>query len=296
MAEPSGVPGAELAEELTGQLGEKLGQQLSVVTQIYDTAIEHLVPYSFQLLGALVVIIAGVLIARFVSKLVLRLLEAREVDVTLRQFIASTVRLLMIIMFTVIAVQQLGIDITPLIAAIGGLAVGLSLALQGPVSNYGAGLVIILTRMYRVGDTITTQGCTGQVEEISLASTELRAEDGELIVIPNKHILGEIHSNSDTYRIVEGVIGVAYDSDVTKAIATIETVLDGQPGINSDAEPEVGICDFGDSGINIEYRYWTETASHFKTVHAVNLAILEAFRAGDVQIPFPQREVRVLSG
>ena len=291
MAEQTGTPGGDLTEGLTNQIGD----QLSVVTQIYETAIDYLVGYSFQLLGALVVIVAGVFIARWVSKLVLRLLEGREVDVTLRQFIASTVRLLVVIMFIVIAVQQLGIDITPLVAAIGGLAVGLSLALQGPVSNYGAGLVIILTRMYRVGDTITTQGCTGQVEDISLAATELRAEDGELIVIPNKHILGEIHTNSDTYRIVEGVVGVAYSADVTKAIATIEAVLDGREGVNNQAEPEVGICNFGDSSIDIEYRYWAETATHFRTVHAVNLAILEAFRAGDIAIPFPQREVRVLS-
>ena len=282
-------------EQISESLGGSLQDQLSMVSHLYEVGIDYAVKYSFQLLGAVVVIIAGVLIARWISKLVLTVLTARDVDVTLRQFIASTIRLLVVIMFSIIAVQQLGIDITPLIAAIGGLAVGLSLALQGPVSNYGAGLVIILTRMYRVGDTITIQGCTGQVEEISLAATEMRAEDGELITIPNKHILGEIHSNSETYRIVEGVVGVAYDADVPTAIATIESVLQGQAALNPDATPEVGICRFGDSSIDIEYRYWADTSRYFVTLHAVNLAILQAFRAGDIQIPFPQREVRMLA-
>lgn len=212
------------------------------------------------------------------ANLLLRVMEKRDVDTTLRQFIASAMRLVILIMFAVVALSQLGISITPLIAAIGGLAIGLSLALQGPVSNYGAGLVIILTRMYQIGDTITTQGCSGLVEDISLATTHLRAEDGELIVIPNKHIVGEIHINSDANRIIEGTIGIASNADVVQ-----------------DAPPEVGIQGFGDSSIDLEYRYWTPTGSYFKTIHAVNLAILSAFSDEHITIPFPQREIRLLN-
>jgi small conductance mechanosensitive channel len=167
--------------------------------------------------------------------------------------------------------------------------------MQGPVSNYGAGLMIILTRMYRVGDTITTQGCSGLVEEISLATTALRAEDGELIVIPNKHIVGEVHTNSEANRIVEGVIGIAYSADPELAISAIEAVLKSQTGVVQDSRPEVGICNFGDSSIDIEYRYWTPTGGYFKTIHAVNLAIFAAFADQGITIPFPQSEVRLLN-
>ncbi|MFT7652128.1 MAG: small conductance mechanosensitive channel [Limisphaerales bacterium] len=277
------------------ELDTSIGEQLTLINHLYEVAIDYMVGYSFQLLGALVVIIAGIYVARWLSKLLLKVLTTKDVDVTLRQFIASTVRLLVIIMFIVVAIQQLGINITPLVAAIGGLAVGLSLALQGPVSNYGAGLVIILTRMYKVGDTITSQGCSGQVEEISLATTELRAEDGELIVIPNKQILGEIHSNSETNRIVEGVIGIAYNSDVERAIAVVNETLKSQECVANESPPEVGICNFGDSSIDIEYRYWTPTGNYFSGIHTVNLAIFNAFKANGVAIPFPQREVRMLA-
>ena len=157
---------------------EQLTEQFDFITRIYQLAIDYLVGYSFQLLSAVLVVVAGFFVGRWVSNLLLRMLTKRDVDVTLRQFIASTVRLIVLVMFAIVALSQLGISITPMIAAIGGVAVGLSLALQGPVSNYGAGLMIILTRMYRVGDTISTQGCSGQVEEISLAATTLRAEDG----------------------------------------------------------------------------------------------------------------------
>ncbi len=274
---------------------EELNEQLDLINQVYELLIDLAVNWSFKLFGAVLVLIAGFIVGRWLANLMLRVMEKREVDVTLRQFLVSTVRLIVLVMFGVIALNQLGISITPLIAAIGGLAVGLSLALQGPVSNYGAGLVIILTRMYRVGDTITTQGCSGLVEEISLAQTHLRAEDGELIVIPNKHIVGEIHTNSEANRIVEGVIGIAYSADPGTAIALIESVLGNNDNVDQNAAPEVGISNFGDSSIDIEYRYWTATGSYYNTVHAVNLAIFEAFGEHGIAIPFPQREVRLLN-
>jgi len=275
-------------------MDEKIAQQFDFITQIYQVALDYLVGYSFQLFGAVLVVIAGFIVGRWISNLLLRLLEKRNVDVTLRQFIASTVKLIVLVMFGIVALSQLGISITPMIAAIGGVAVGLSLALQGPVSNYGAGLMIILTRMYRVGDTISTQGCAGQVEDISLAATQLRAEDGELITIPNKHMVGEIHSNSEANRIVEGVIGMAYAEDPSNAIKLIRGVLNSQDGVVKTSPPEVGISSFGDSSVNIEYRYWTPTGGYYRTVHKVNLDIFEAFRTNNVSIPFPQREVRML--
>ena len=275
-------------------LNNQLDEQLSLLNHLYQLAIDYMVAYSFQLLSAIIVVIAGVYVSRWISRLLLRTLEGRDVDQTLRQFISSSSRLIVLIVFIVIAIQQLGINITPMVAAIGGLTVGLSLALQGPVSNYGAGLIIILTRMYRVGDTITTQGCSGQVEEISLAATEIRAEDGEIIVIPNKHILGEIHANSEANRIVEGSIGVAYDAPVEEAIAIIEKVLTRNPDVSAESQPEVGISGFGDSSVNLEFRYWAPTGRYYPTIHTVNLAVFRAFKEAGISIPFPQREVRLL--
>ncbi len=274
---------------------DELEQQLDLLNQVYQVVVDLAVNYSFKLLGAVLVLIAGFWVGRWISRVVIGVLERRNVDVTLRQFIASTIRALVLVLFGVVALSQLGISITPLIAAIGGLAVGLSLAVQGPVSNYGAGLMIILTRMYRVGDTISTQGCHGVVEEISLATTELRAEDGELIVIPNRHIVGEIHTNSETNRIVEGAIGIAYDASPELAIETINNVLTANDNVDKEHAPEVGVSGFGDSSVDIEFRYWAPAGRYFSTVHDVNLAVFNAFKENGIAIPFPQREVRLLN-
>ena len=245
---------------------------------------------TISLVTALVIFIVG----RWVSNALLRLQERRNVDVTLRQFIASTVRLIVVIMFLVVALSQLGISITPLIAAIGGLAVGASLAIQGPVSNYGAGLVIILTRMYKVGDTVSLLGCSGIVEEISLATTLLRAEDGEQIVIPNKHVVGEIHRNSSANRIVEGQVGIAYANDPAHAIDVVREAILSVASVATEPQPQIGIASFGDSSINIDYRVWVPSERYFELLHEINLKVFQALGANGIAIPFPQREVRML--
>jgi small conductance mechanosensitive channel len=273
-----------------------LEDHIETVQSIYDQVIQFLVGYAFQLFGALLILIAGTLLARWVAKALLRMQERRNVDVTLRQFIASTVRLLLVGLAVVIALSNLGISITPFIAAIGGLAVGASLAIQGPISNYGAGLVIILTHVYRVGDTITVQGCSGVVTDITLATTTLKAEDGEDIIIPNKQIAGEIHRNSYANRIVEGRVGIDYGADVARAIELVREVLTNFQGVAADPKPLVGLEAFGDFSINIGYRVWLPTLRYFELMYKVNLAVLEALEAGGIAVAAPRREMRIVAG
>lgn len=269
-------------------------EQLDLVQEVYQLIVNFLVNYSFQLLGALLVLVLGFIVGGWVSRAVLALLERRNVDLTLREFIAGIVKMLVVGVFLLAVLDKLGISVTPLIAAIGGLAVGASFAIQGPVSNYGAGLVIILTRMFQLGDTITVQGCSGQVEEITLATTILKTEDGENIVIPNKQIAGEIHTNSFENRVVEAQVGVAYTDDPERAIAVIRNALAGVDGVTSEPLPQVGIAGFGDSSVDVDYRFWVPTRRYFETKHAANLAVFKALGANGLNIPFPQRELRML--
>ena len=270
-------------------------EELELAQQVYDVIVGFLVTYSFQLIGGVVILIAGFVVGGWVSRAVLRLQERRNVDVTLRQFIASVARLSVIGLFVIIAMSKFGVSITPLIAAIGGLAVGASFAIQGPVSNYGAGLVIILTRMFKVGDTIMVQGCSGVVEDINLATTRLVAEDGEDIIIPNKHIVGEIHHNSYGNRLIEGSVGIAYGDNPEIAIQTIQEMLKNTAGVTGEPASQVGIECFGDWSIVIGYRYWVPTRKYFETRHVVNLSVFKALADAGVTIPFPQRDVRLFN-
>ncbi len=270
-------------------------EQFGLLEEVYTLIVNFAVTYSFQLLGAVIVLIVGYIIGGWLSRLLLTVLEKRDVDVTLRLFIASAGRLIIVGMFLIIALSQMGISITPLIAAIGGLAIGASFAIQGPVSNYGAGLVIILTRMFKVTDTISVCGYAGVVREITLSTTILESEDGEQIVIPNKHIVGEIHRNSFGNRIIEGQLRISYDADPEQAIEVIRQAITGVSGIAAEPDPVIGINSFSESAFCIDYRVWVPSDRYFQLLHAVNLAIHRSLKTANMHLSLPKQEVRLLS-
>lgn len=272
-----------------------MDQELEQFTAIYEQVTAFLVDYSFQLIGAVIVFLIGVYVARRISNVVLRLCERKGLDVTLSGFIANTVRLIIIVMTAIIALGKLGISITPFVAAVGALSLGAGLAMQGLLSNYGAGLNIILARPFVVGDTISVQGVGGVVKEVHLAYTVLADEDEVRITIPNKHIVGEIIHNSQNDSIAEFKVGIAYHCDPRKAVQVILESLKGMEGISAARAPQVGIEGFGDSSIDLGVRYWVKTAIRHEAQYRANLAIYEALKAAAIEIPFPQREVRMLA-
>lgn len=271
-------------------------QEIEQFTAIYTQVTSFLVNYSFQIIGAVIVLLAGIFVANKVHHAVLALCRRRALDVTLSSFLASTVRLLVIALTAVIALGKLGISVTPFVAAIGALSLGAGLAVQGLVSNYGAGFNIILARPFVVGDTIAVNGVSGIVEEVHLAYTLLTDEDGVRISIPNKHIVGEILHNSQRDTIVELTVDVAYQSDPRLAISTVQQALQAVEGISSERAPQVGIDAFGANGMTLGIRFWARTSVRFEARYLANLAILDALQAADIRIPVPQHEVRMLPG
>lgn len=267
---------------------EKEIEQLSV---IYTKANEFLVEYSFQIVGAVIVFLVGMYLARKISNVVLKLCLKHQIDITLSHFIANTARILLIVMVAIICLGKLGISITPMVAAIGAVSLGAGLALQGLLSNYGAGLTIIIARTFVVGDTITVKNVTGVVKEIRLAYTLLSDEDNVEILIPNKHIVGEIIHNSHAEKLAEEVLGIAYHCDPEVAVAVISDVLEKIEGISRARGPLIGIERFGESSIDIGIRYWIPTERYYEIRYCANLAIFRALQQANIQIPFPQRDV-----
>lgn len=269
-------------------------QDLQQVTEIYDLITTYLVTYGFQIIGAVIVLLLGVYIGRKVSEMVFGVAEKRGLDITLSRFFANTTRIAIIASAVMIALPKLGIQITPFIAAIGALGLGAGLAVQGLLSNYGAGLSIILTRPFVVGDTIRVQGVWGVVKEVTLAYTILTNEDDERITIPNRHVVGEIIHNSQEDTVLELEVGIAYQSDTAQAIAAIEKALAGMEGLSQKRPVQVGIQGFGDSAINIGIRCWARTKSFHEVRFACNQLLQSVLASEDIAIPFPQREVRML--
>lgn len=269
-------------------------QEIEQFQKIYNIITEFLVNYSFQLIGALVIFIIGLFVAKKVANFSGRICKKHNVDQTLAAFISNTLRIIVIIMAAIIALGKVGISVTPMVAAIGALSLGAGLAVQGLLSNYGAGFTIILTRPFIIGNTINVQGVSGLVTDISLGYTTLTNEDGVEITIPNKHIIGEILHNSFENTLVDSSIGISYDSDPEKAIQVIRQSLNESGAVSTSPEPQIGIDNFGDSAIEIGVRYWVPTETYFNNKYQTNLKIFKALQQANITIPFPQREVRLL--
>lgn len=270
-------------------------KQLDTVQKLIDTLMLFFVNYSFQVLGAIIVIVLGVLVANWIANVLFKLMQKKNIDITLAKFLSSIVRVIVLAFAIIIALGKFGITMTPFIAAISAMAFGASFAVRGPLANYGAGISIIMSRPFSVGSTITVKEVSGVVQDISLASTKLVDEDGVVITIPNNKIVGEILWNSKQNKVTEGLIGVSYDSNVETAIAAISKALAAFPEVTKSPAPQVGIAKFSDSSIDIGYRYWVPTIKYFQITYAVNLSVLKALQAAKITIPFPQREVRIIS-
>ncbi len=175
--------------------------EIKTAQKIVNIIIDFFANYSFQVIGAILILVIGFLVARSVTSFLVKLFERKNLDVTLSKFTAAAVKGIIIGFAIIIALGKFGITIAPFIAALAAMAFGASFAIQGPLANYGAGLVIILTRPFVVGNTITVSGVSGIVDEVNLGATILKDEDGVKITIPNKHIVGEILHNSEETKI-----------------------------------------------------------------------------------------------
>ena len=181
------------------------------------------------------------------------------------------------------------------IRGIGVAGLGVGLALQGVLSNVIAGLSIIFTKPYRVGEHISLLGVEGDVLSIEIFSTTLLHPDRSRVVIPNRKIVGEILHNFSTIRQLHLTVGVAYSTNLSEALALIREIMAQNPSVLRDPAPAVGITQLGDSAITLSIDPWVAVANYLKAQGELNQTILERFRAARIEIPFPQHEVRLLS-
>ena len=270
-------------------------KEIQSLQKFYNIVIEFLTTYSFQLIGAFIIVLLGWFASKYVYALLMRIFEKNHFDSTLARFLANVAKILVLAAMVVVALGKIGISIAPFVAAIGAVSLTAGLALQGSVSNYAAGVLLIINRPFKVGDTISVAGVYGVVEEIKPAYTALRNEDEELITVPNKQMIGDILVNSFEFRVVESTIGVSYEQNPEKAIEIIMEVLNTQQEVSKELKPVVGIAKFGDSAIEIGLRYWVPTKSFFKTQYELNLALYNALHVNHITIPYPQREVHIIS-
>ena len=271
-----------------------LKNEIDQVGRIYNIIVEFFTNYSFQLIGAIIILIIGFLFAGKIANIVLRLCERHKLDVTLCRFLANASKMLIVVMIGIIALGKLGISVTPFIAAIGAISLGAGLALQGLLSNYAAGFNIIIIRPFVVGDTIAVQGVRGLVKEVLLAYTILTDEDDVEITIPNKHIVGEVLHNSKHDSLLELSVGIDYSENPLEVVAMLEDALGKLDIVSKARKPLIGIDAFADSSINIAVRLWTPTENLYSSKYKAYKEIYTTLDNANIKIPFPQRDIHLI--
>lgn len=242
------------------------------------------------------ILVAGLLLARWVGGLADRWLRKKPVEPPARLLIVRALRIVVLVFALVVALDKFGFQIAPLVAGIGVAGVGIGLAMQGVLSNVVAGLTSIFTKPFRVGEYVELLGVQGQVDRIELFSTTLVHPDLSRVVIPNRRIVGEILHNHGRIRQLALRVGVAYAADLPAALAAAREALAANPRVLKDPAPVVGIASLDDSAVTLGPGPWVAVEDVVAARGEVYQAVVERFRARGIAIPFPQREVRVLDG
>ena len=263
---------------------------------IKNHIIKFLTDYGFQIIGALIILVLGGMVARWVGRVAGRFFEKKQVELPMRTLAVRVIRLLVLGLAVVLALDKFGVPIAPLVAGIGVAGVGIGLAMQGVLGNLVAGLTIIFTKPFRVGEYIELIGVHGQVTNVELFTTTLLHPDRSRVIIPNRKIVGEVLHNYGVIRQLDLSVGVAYGADINEVLTVVRNILANNPRVLKDPAPGAGIASLGDCAVMIAIRPWTSLADFGPAGGEIIRAVLEEFRAKGIEIPFPQREIRVLEG
>jgi len=271
-----------------------MNEQVANISHTKDSLIELAIRFGPRLFTALLIIVIGLFVSGWLSRWFEQFLGRRDLEPPLRLLLSRIVWALCALLFALMALQNLGVELLPLLAGLGVIGAGVALATQGVLSNIVAGLSIIFAKPFRVGEYIAIAGVEGVVESITLFNTTLGHVDLSRVVVPNRKVVGEILHNYGRIRQVEVTIGVAYETDIATVLELIRAALEANPRVLREPRAVVQPMQFGDSSVSIAVRPWVAVQDQVAASGEIHAAVLAALRAHGVVIPPPQREVRLI--
>ena len=251
--------------------------------------------YGVSILLALAILIIGMWIAKVITKSVVKLMTKREVDGTLIKFVAGLVKAILYIFVIIAAIDKAGIESTSFVAILGAAGLAVGFALQGSLSNFASGVMLIIFKPIKVGDFVEAAGVMGSVEEVGIFVTTLTTPDNKVIYVPNSQMGGGIITNfsiKDTRR-VDMEFGIGYSDDIDKARSVILEILSNDSRILKDPTPDIFVGTLADSSVNFKVRPWVNAADYWGVYFDTTENIKKKFDENNVSIPFPQTDVHL---
>ena len=258
---------------------------------------ELLMIYGLKVVAAIAVLTVGRWVAKGLTGFTEKIMNKRQVDPTVVSFVGNMTYIGLLVFVVLAALGQLGIQTTSFIAVIGAAGLAIGLALQGSLSNFAAGFLMIIFRPFKVGDFIEGAGVAGTVEKIQIFTTQLKTPDNKTIIIPNAKLSGDniVNFSAKGTRRVDMVFGIGYGDDMDKARKIITDVIDNDPRVLKDPPPKIAVVALGDSSVDFAVRPWVKASDYWDLWFDVTETIKKRFDADGVSIPFPQRDVHLYS-
>jgi small conductance mechanosensitive channel len=266
------------------------------VGKLANKATDYLAEHSAQLIGGTIVLVIGIVVAGWIARAMAHALEKRQtLEPPERLLIIVVARLLMLGLTVTVALDVCGYPIGAVIGGLSVLAVGVGFAMQGLLGNIIAGLTLIFTKPFRVGEYIEILGTQGMVTHIDIVSTTMRQLDHSKVVIPNHKIVGEVLHNFGTVRQLNLAVGVGYQTDLKQARDLAAKVLVDHKHVLQKPEPMVAVGALRDSAIALSIKFWVRVHDYEIAEGEINEAIIECFRQNKIELPYPQRDVRIVN-
>jgi small conductance mechanosensitive channel len=277
---------------------EVIPTSVEEVSQLWTQIQDVVAVWGLKVIAALAIFIIGRWVAMMVRRGVRRMMEKASADPIIIGFVSSIVYIALLAFVVIAALGQLGIQTTSFIAILGAAGLAVGLALQGSLANFAAGFLMIIFRPFKVGDFIEGAGVSGIVEAIQIFTTTLKTGDNKTIIIPNAKLAGDNITNysAKETRRVDMTVGVAYDADLSKVKAVLNEIISKEARIHADPAPQVVVAELADSSVNFVVRVWTNTADYWGVKFDATETIKNRFDEEGIGIPFPQRDIHIVSG
>lgn len=263
-------------------------------TSMKEMTMELLLRYGFQVLGAIAILAVGFLVARWLGDMADRRFQKQQMEPPMRILMVRVIKILVLVMAVVVALDKFGFSIAPLVAGIGVAGIGVGFALQGVLGNIMAGLTIIFTKPFRVGEYIEINNVHGEVVAVELSTTTLVQVDLSRVIVPNRKIVGEIVHNFGAMRQLTLTVRVPHTVDVNVALVAASQVIAQNARVLKDPAPSAGIASVDDTGIKIAVWAWVRVVDVFSAEPELYQSLVEAFRARGIGVPLSTHEVRLL--
>jgi small conductance mechanosensitive channel len=268
------------------------------VNQIWVQVQDIVTAWGLKVIAAIAIFIIGRWVAMLVRRGVRRVMDKAKVEPIITSFVSSIAYIALLAFVVIAALGQLGIQTTSFIAILGAAGLAIGLALQGSLANFAAGFLMIIFRPFKVGDFIEGAGVAGVVEEIQVFTTTLKTGDNKIIIVPNAKLSGDNITNYSTQetRRVDMTVGVAYDADLAHVKSVLNDIISKDERILAEPASQVAVAELADSSVNFVVRVWTKTADYWAVKFDMTETIKNRFDAEGIGIPFPQREIHIVSG